>query len=98
MSYRLTYHKEVGDEVFEAWEWYESRKKGLGDAFMDEFEGFIDLIGENPYLFPKLNDKVRRCSMSRFPYLIIYLVKDNAVYIVSVAHTSRKPGYWDRRI
>ena len=98
MSYRITYHVEVGDEVFEAWEWYESKKKGFGDAFMDEFEKFLELIGENPFLFQKLDNRIRRCPMSRFPYLIVYLVQDDSIFIISVMHTSRKPGYWKNRL
>jgi hypothetical protein len=32
----------------------------------------------------------------RFPFSVIYLDDPELVTIVAVAHSKRKPGYWDR--
>ena len=41
----------------------------------------------------------RRFLLRKFPFILVYRepTSDN-VQVVSVAHTSRKPGYWKRRL
>ncbi len=35
--------------------------------------------------------------MSRFPFFIIYLILEQVIVIIAVAHFKRKPGYWRDR-
>jgi len=41
--------------------------------------------------------RTRSWLLTRFPYRLIYRVRDEDVYIVAIAHTSRRPGYWQNR-
>jgi toxin ParE1/3/4 len=41
---------------------------------------------------------VRRFVMSRFPFALPYLVIEEQVVVLAVAHLRRRPGYWLRRI
>jgi toxin ParE1/3/4 len=41
---------------------------------------------------------VRKYVLLRFPYLIFYVDYPNLVRILAIAHTSRRPGYWKKRI
>ena len=34
----------------------------------------------------------------RFPYVIFYAEYPERVHVLAVAHTSRRPGYWKKRI
>jgi hypothetical protein len=34
----------------------------------------------------------------RFPFIIHYVDLPDSVWIVAFAHTSRKPGYWQKRL
>jgi hypothetical protein len=36
--------------------------------------------------------------MERFPFAIYYADLPLAIWILAFAHTSRKPGYWLRRL
>lgn len=46
-----------------------------------------------------IKDKlVRPKSLLDFPFTIQYMFYDNIVYIVAVAHQSRRSGYWKGRI
>ncbi len=36
--------------------------------------------------------------VERFHYDVIYIVRDDEVLVVAVAHQRRKPGYWRRRL
>jgi hypothetical protein len=36
--------------------------------------------------------------VQRHPYLVIYVVIPGQLVILAVAHTSKRPGYWRRRV
>lgn len=40
----------------------------------------------------------RRRVMKKFPYILVYEVRDDAIEFVAIAHTKREPGYWLERI
>jgi toxin ParE1/3/4 len=39
----------------------------------------------------------RQYLVDGFPYRLIYRERVDDLYIVAVAHASRRPGYWKRR-
>ncbi len=43
--------------------------------------------------------QTRRFLLRKFPFILIYRERDSGdIQILAAAHTSRKPGYWKRRI
>jgi len=78
--------------------WYENQQKGLGFDFLDEFENSINIIENNPKLYPVIYKKVRRALMNRFPYAILYLIQTSGTVVFAVFHTSRNPKTWKSRI
>jgi hypothetical protein len=41
---------------------------------------------------------VRFRLVDRFPYQIVLELRRESVLVLAVAHTSRRPGYWRRRV
>ena len=37
---------------------------------------------------------VRVRLMQRYPYSLVYIVRDPKIVIIAVAHQRRRPGYW----
>jgi mRNA-degrading endonuclease RelE of RelBE toxin-antitoxin system len=37
-------------------------------------------------------------KVRRYPFRIIYLIQVDRIWIVAVAHLSRRPGYWSDRV
>jgi toxin ParE1/3/4 len=35
--------------------------------------------------------------MKRFPYWLVYMVSEDEIRVLAVAHHSRRPGYWKER-
>jgi plasmid stabilization system protein ParE len=94
---------EVPDELAEAVLWYEARKQGLGSEFLDEVEATLPLIGSRPRSFPRLQAvdatlEIRRALLDRFPYALVFLVQEEEVRVLAVAHAKRRPGYWLSRV
>jgi len=46
----------------------------------------------------EIEQGLRRCLLSRFPYGIIYGVDSETIIVVAVAHLHREPRYWIDRI
>lgn len=83
-------------EFVEAARWYEDRA-GLGDDFIAEHDAALLHVRKSP-LSPATLDGVHRVArLRRYPYSLIYRIEDDTIFVVAVAHQSRRPGYWRRR-
>ena len=87
-------------ELAEAVRWHEDRRPGWGGRLFDAVSSALALIESYPEIgsprrgrFPSRQLKVRG-----FPYVVTYRVRTADVYVVAVAHTSRRPGYWKHRV
>ncbi len=89
----------ASEELTEAVRWYEQRRSGLGGEFYDAVVRTIDLIRANPEIgAPRAGTfRSRKFRVPRFPYNIVYRVRESDIYVVAVAHTRRRPGYWRDR-
>jgi hypothetical protein len=52
----------------------------------------IQLIRQFPHMFPAALGDIRRAVIRRFPYSIFYLPVTDAIVVLSVFHSSRKPS------
>ncbi len=102
MNLRVHFEAEAETEVLQVFQWYETRREGLGVEFLDEIDATIRRVLEAPFsgaAVPRLRPDlpVRRLATRRFPYHVIYLVADAELRILAVAHDRRRPGYWRAR-
>ena len=95
---RYAFHPEARLEYREAAAFYEARRPGLGAAFTREVEAAIERVLEAPERWRLIEQDVRRCLTHTFPYGILYTTEDDFILIIAVAHGSREPGYWRRRL
>ena len=95
----MNYHFEEHalQELRDAISYYESIDLDLGIDFRKAVESAISLILQFPKAWPQVSSSTRRCRTKRFPYGIIYRVKNNEIEILAVAHSSREPRYWVNR-
>ena len=94
---------EADGEVITAAEWYDARRPGLGDEFLDEveqaYQAFrLQALAGAPLEYYSGRHVIRRVLLRRFPYAVIALVRDTEILIVAVAHTHRRPLYWAARL
>ena len=85
-------------EVEAAREWYGERSGDAGSAFVLEVIEAFETISHAPERWPMYLYGTRRYLLRRFPFSIVYLDDPDVVTIVAVAHTSRRPGCWRRRV
>ncbi len=99
MSLRQVLLPEAAEELLEASEWYEDRRPGLGAEFVGAVEHAMNAAANAPLAAAAWpgSRRHRRRVMERFPYILVYELRDDAIEFVAVAHTSREPGYWLKR-
>ena len=85
-------------ELDDAIEYYNYEVPGLGDAFLTEVLNALDRIGEFPEAWHLCSKQARRCQTRRFPYGIIYQIREHEILVVAIANLHRKPDYWKDRI
>lgn len=85
-------------ELDEAVEYYNYEVPGLGDAFLSEVLDALDRIGKYPEAWHPSSKRTRRCQARRFPYGIIYQIREQELLVVAIANLHRKPDYWKDRL
>jgi len=62
-------------------------------------EGF-KTIAANPQRHPPVPGlpEVRKLRIEQFPFSLLYVERADYIWVVAIAHGSRKPGYWKDRI
>ena len=102
VSSRITRHivfrHEAETELAEAVDWYEARSQGLGAEFLRSLDAVIAHMQRHPTLYPVVFGNARRAVLRRFPYSVIYVVRDNELLIAACIHSRRDPRRWQERI
>lgn len=95
---KLIFHPAARAEVEETVSFYEDRAVGLGEEFLNEVLDAADRITEYPEVGFSVTVRLRRYVLKRFPYSLLYHLREDIVEIAAVMHHRRKPGYWEDRI
>jgi plasmid stabilization system protein ParE len=93
MTYRFT--SAANKELESALQFYEQAQAGLGSKFLDELSATIDRVLAMPEAWKLISSRTRRCLFHRFPFGIIYRIRDDEILIVAVADLRRDPQKWE---
>jgi plasmid stabilization system protein ParE len=85
-------------DVEDARQWYDAQRPGLGDDFLDAFEGAVDSVAAFPTAYPVQYRDVRRFLLERFPYCLYYRVASDGVIVLACMHAVRSPIRIRRRL
>ncbi|MBI2301442.1 MAG: type II toxin-antitoxin system RelE/ParE family toxin [Armatimonadetes bacterium] len=96
MNVRLLAVAEV--ELAEAVDYYNGQSEGLGFEFAAEVRQTLERIVEHPEAWHPLTPRTRRCRTRRFPYGVLYRVRDEEILVVAVMHLRRAPQSWRKRL
>lgn len=95
--------QEAAEELDAAAAHLERQRPGYAAVFLDAYEDKLRQIGRFPASGPVIQNPpggypLRAFLIGKFPYSIIAGPIAGVMTIVAVAHTSRDPGYWRRRV
>jgi plasmid stabilization system protein ParE len=93
----ITFLPEAQSEFLDAISHYEEARPGLGQRFKDEVDRTLLWLAEHPEHCRLRPGGYRRMNVRVFPYYIPYIVRQTTLWVLAVAHGSRKPEYWSQR-
>ena len=89
---------EASDDLEAAASHYNKHQPGLGHQFITEVRKTRDRIVTLPKAAPEVRKGIRRRSVHRFPYSIIYREIDEQIVVLAIAHKRRHPAFWNDRL
>ena len=102
MNWQVVARPEAENDVDEIAAWYESRREGLGDQFVEEFLAVLDELAINPLIHCRRGHSrnIRWRYPKSFPYRVIYEVidREQMVVVAAVLHAARHDREWKRRV
>lgn len=91
------FHTDAEAELDAAVSFYETVLTGLGKAFVNEVKNAIELLKKHPDAGLSIGRKLRKLTLKRFPFSLIYQHEARCILVLAVAHHRRRPGYWKSR-
>ena len=78
--------------------YYETKEPGLGIRFQNEVAAVVDWILEHPEV-PRLRRRgYRRVNLPVFSHYVAYVIREDTLWIIAIAHAYQRPEFWIRRI
>ena len=93
----LLLHRDAGCELNDAADYFDRESPGLGSTFLDEVDRGFDLIRAYPYAAAEVARGIRKSVLARFPYTLVYEVRDDAIRILAIARQRKRPYCWRGR-
>ena len=90
-KHKVTFTSRANNDVLNAFEYYESSQKDLGNYFLDSLENSTTSIDNNPEIYKFIHKSFQQAKVKRFPYVIIFERKDKEIILLSVFNTYQNP-------
>ncbi|HEX9985285.1 MAG TPA: type II toxin-antitoxin system RelE/ParE family toxin [Thermoanaerobaculia bacterium] len=95
---KIRLHAGARADLREGRNFYKERSPLAAVLFLETIEEAVVRITEAPERHPLREHGTREYVLpGRFPYTIVYRIRERDLLIVAVAHQSREPGYWQDR-
>lgn len=93
----LVIRREAEADLRQAFEFYESCRRGLGREFLRCVEVGLQTLRRAPARYRLVHRHVRRLIIRRFPYGIFFTVTREHIIVIAVMHVRRVPSSWASR-
>ena len=94
----VRYHPDARAEFLNQVGYYAAIGTRLADRYDEAVYIAERQAADAPETWPKYKRKTRRIVDRTFKFSFVYLYNESEVYVVAVAPTRRKPGYWRERL
>ncbi|MFA5073787.1 MAG: type II toxin-antitoxin system RelE/ParE family toxin [Nitrospirota bacterium] len=85
-------------EFSEAIDYYNKQLPGLGYEFAVEIKNTLARISSFPNAWPIFSKRSRRCISNRFPYGVLYQIRQDEILITAIQHLKCDPLKWQERV
>jgi toxin ParE1/3/4 len=93
----VIFHPLAEQELVDTVSYYEQQEAGLGLDYLGEVEHAVNFLVRYPEAGAKVGNTIRRLTLPKFPYSLLYRMVEEQIRVLAVAHHKRKPQYWADR-
>ena len=93
-GFKLVIKEEAKSDINEAYRWYESKQKRLGERFIDMLDNYFNRIISAPKSFPKKYKEMRQATLNVFPYIILFEIEKETIIVFAVFNTHKDSKNW----
>ena len=90
----VIFHPLAEQELLDAVSYYEKQETGIGLDYLGEVEHAVNFLVRYPESGTKVRGTIRRLTLPKFPYSLLYRVVEEQIRVLAVSHHKRKPQYW----
>jgi plasmid stabilization system protein ParE len=94
---RLVFHPEIVDDLGAIAAYYRELDRSLPARFRSRFREQLDRLTEFPDSGALLFGDFRRVVIKRFPYLLVYRIVSDRVFVLAIISFRRDPN-WTRNL
>jgi toxin ParE1/3/4 len=93
----VRFHDAARVELINEVLYYATISSRLGEGLAAAVEKATQLASEFPDMGSPYKHGTRRVFPKKFPFSLVYIVRESEVYVLALAPFRRKPGYWRSR-
>jgi len=86
------------DDLHDAADWYDAQQPGLGDSFLRSVDVGLARIRRFPQSFPSGEQGIRSALLRRFPYAVLFRIREARIEVIAIWHGRRDPEDWQERL
>ena len=95
---KARYHPEARAEFLHEVEFFAAISVRLAEHYDKAVHTAEEQAADTPESWPKYKHRTRRVIDRKFKFSLVFLHNENELYVVAIAPTKRKPGYWRARL
>ncbi|TDJ43334.1 MAG: type II toxin-antitoxin system RelE/ParE family toxin [Gammaproteobacteria bacterium] len=90
---KLVVRSAANRDIIAAAEFYERKRIGLGREFFREVDAIFSVFRRLPYIGQAIDGDpgLRGFQLKRFPYQVIYRLRNDELKVLAVTHQRRQP-------
>lgn len=94
----IEFHPRAAEELRQALTWYRARSLRAAERFVQQTIRAVTRLMADPRSYPVIAKGFHYVRVSKFLFVLVYQVRGaNDVFVVALAHTSRRSAYWRGR-
>ena len=95
----IEFHPLAQDELQLALAWYREKSVRAASRFFRGVNEALGRLAVDPSSYPAVGRRIHYIRVPKFPFVVAYRIRSATdIYIVAVAHTSRRSEDWMGRV
>ena len=82
--YKVKFYNKALEQYYNIWTYIAEDNIFYAKEVIDKIDSSISIIAEYPFIWNEIEQWIRRITEPRYKYKIVYEIKWNIIYIISV--------------